>query len=164
MADNESALRQEQIDAILAGGRPIKQSATPGEPEEPTVHVTPVTIDEVRAREASTTAAPGPKPAPGSYALQATVSQLAERLAQLEAAMSQTRQMHEQFQSLMSQLQEVSSRVESMMGSLQGTVGFGARQSFVCRSCHSQGYVAARLNCTVCNEENWWGWWPPQQQ
>ncbi len=49
-------------------------------------------------------------------------------------------------------------------GSLQGTVGYGAHESFICSSCQSRGNVAAKLNCTACGEDNWWGWWPPQQQ
>ncbi len=184
MADSEQVLTQEQIDAMLAGGT-VEQSIPAEAPAENPVSVTPTTIDAVRAQE---TEAPPPAPAPDpaplppgvappmalpvappvaaaeSGALQGTIDQLSQRLAQLESSIQQTEQVRSEFQAWVGQLQTIASTVESLMGSLQGTVGYGAHESFICSSCQSQGNVAAKLNCTACGEENWWGWWPPQPQ
>ena len=86
---------------------------------------------------------------------------LANRVASLEATVSQGAA---GIQGILAQLQELSSKVEGMMTGMQGTVGYSARQTFVCSSCQSQGHVAAKLNCTACGEDNWWGWWPPQPE
>ena len=174
MADSEQVLTQEQIDAMLAGGTveqskpavaPVQQASHAEGPPENPVTVTLTTIDAVRAQEAE---APPPAPAPVAAAdsgvLQGTIDQLSQRLAQLESSMQQTEQLRSEFQVWVGQLQTITSTVESMMASLQGTVGYGAHESFICSGCQSQGNVAAKLNCTACGEENWWGWWPPQQQ
>ena len=182
MADSEQVLTQEQIDAMLAGGS-IDQSVPADAPEESPVTVTPTTIDAVREQEA---AMPPPAPAPVAVAapapvavaapvtpplaaadfgaLQGTIDQLSQRLAHLESSLQQAEQLRSEFQAWVGQLQTITSTVESMMGSLQGTVGYGAHESFICSSCQSQGNVAAKLNCTACGEDNWWGWWPPQPQ
>ena len=166
MADNDQALTQEQVDAMLAGAGGAK-SAPAEAPAETPVNVSPTTMEEIRSREPTSEAVAAPGGPPSEEAAQdvpqADITQLSERVFQLEAAMQQTEQMRQQFQTLVDQLQAINCRVEIMMESLQGTVGFGAHQSFVCRSCQSRGNVAAKLNCTECGEENMWGWWPPQQ-
>jgi hypothetical protein len=180
MAESEQLLSQEEVDAMLAGAAEVK-SAPAEAPADTPVSVSATSMEEIRARETAPTdpasatpdsppTQPAALPAPAlpaaalnEGATQETVSQLSERVYRLEAALQQTEQMQQQLQTLVDQLQSINGRVESMMDSLQGTVGFGAHQSFVCRSCQSQGNVAARLNCTACGEENLWGWWPPQE-
>ena len=115
-------------------------------------------------------AAPAPAAAPAPVAAPANnaeIDKLAKRLAKLEAAVKAQSgpgagqaQLQEDLRTLASQIQAVNQKVDSIITSLQGTVGFGARQTFVCKGCQSEGHVAARLNCTACGEENWWGWWP----
>ncbi len=177
MADTDQELTQADIDAMLAGG-PVEQSFPAEAPPESPVSVTPTTIDEVRARETDPPAPePGPDPLPTaappdvppvaaahSEELQLTIDQLAQRLAQLESSIQQTEQLRSEIQAWVGQLQTTTSTVETLMASLQGTVGYGAHESFICSSCQSHGNVAAKLNCTACGEENWWGWWPPQPQ
>ncbi len=177
MADSDQVLTQESIDTMLAGGTVEQSFPAEAQPESPVV-VTPTTIDEVRARE---TDAPAPEPgadslptaappavppvaAANSETLQLTIDQLSQRLAQLEFSIQQTEQLRSEFQAWVSQLQTTTNTVELLTASLQGTVGYGAHESFICSSCQSQGNVAAKLNCTACGEENWWGWWPPQPQ
>ncbi len=177
MADSEQVLTQDQLDTMLAGGT-VEQSFPAESPPESPVIVTPTTIDEVRARE---TDPPAPEPGPDyiptaappvvppvaaadSEAVQGAIDQLYQRLAQLESSIQQAEQLRSEFQAWVGQLQTTTSTVEILMASLQGTVGYGAHESFVCSSCQSLGNVAAKLNCTACGEENWWGWWPPQPQ
>ncbi len=136
--------------------------------EEPIVNLTPTNLDEIRASgspppaaaAAAAAAAVSPAPAADSGA----ITDLANRVASLEASVSQGGAGAADVQGILAQLQELSSKVESMMAGTQGTVGYNARQTFVCSSCQNQGHVAAKLNCTVCGEDNWWGWWPPQPE
>ena len=154
MADSEQA-----IDAML-GGQVVEQSPAE-EPGEAPVNVAPTTMEELRAKEASLpepAAHPPPPPAGiSSEALEETVQRLSQRVAYLESLVQGNAPGDS------AELQEIISKVDGIIRSLQGTVGYGARQSFVCSSCQNQGHVAARLNCTSCGEENWWGWWPQQQ-
>ena len=177
MADSEGVLTQEQIDAMLSGGavEPSAAQSTPAEPgaEPPVVNITPTNLEEIRASgspPAAAAAAAAPPPIPGPGPVPATAApaadndaivDLANRVASLEATVSQGAA---GIQGILAQLQELSSKVEGMMTGMQGTVGYSARQTFVCSSCQSQGHVAAKLNCTACGEDNWWGWWPPQPE
>ena len=167
MADSEAVLTQEQIDAMLAGGTvepSAQRSAAAEAPEETPVKLTPTTVDEVRANEAQLAAADVAGDAPAAAPANGATFDLSDRVARLEAAVSQGGGPGGQdMPAIMAQLQDLSAKVESLMTGMQGTVGYGARQTFVCRSCQNQGNVAAKLNCTSCGEENWWGWWPPQQ-
>ncbi len=136
--------------------------------EEPIVNLTPTNLDEIRASgsppPAAAAAAAAAAVAPAPAADSGAITDLANRVASLEASVSQGGAGAADVQGILAQLQELSSKVESMMAGMQGTVGYNARQTFVCSSCQNQGHVAAKLNCTVCGEDNWWGWWPPQQQ
>jgi hypothetical protein len=136
-------------------------------PDEKPVKVKPTTIEEIRARKGHASppvsAANTTKTASEVKDQPDPVSQLAERVASLEAEIVQGEVSQQILQDLIVQVQELGHKLDSIVSSLQNTVGFGAHQNFICRNCHSKGHVAARLNCTACGEENWWGWWPPQQ-
>ena len=178
MADSDGVLTQEQIDAMLSGGtiKPAAEQSVAAEAttEEPVVNLTPTNLEEIRANgsppaaAAAAAAAAAPPPIPGPVPATAApaadngaIVDLANRVASLEATVSQGAA---GIQGILAQLQELSSKVEGMMTGMQGTVGYSARQTFVCSSCQSQGHVAAKLNCTACGEDNWWGWWPPQPE
>jgi len=178
MADSDGVLTQEQIDAMLSGGtiKPAAEQSVAAEATaaEPVVNLTPTNLEEIRASSsppaaaAAAAAAAAPPPAPGPAPATAAPTadngamvDLANRVASLEATVSQGAA---GIQGILAQLQELSSKVEGMMTGMQGTVGYSARQTFVCSSCHNQGHVAAKLNCTACGEDNWWGWWPPQPE
>lgn len=176
MADSDGVLTQEQIDAMLSGGtiKPAAEQSVAAEATaaEPVVNLTPTNLEEIRASGAPPAAAaaaaaapppiPGPAPATTAPATDnGAMVDLANRVASLEATVSQGAA---GIQGILAQLQELSSKVEGMMTGMQGTVGYSARQTFVCSSCQNQGHVAAKLNCTACGEDNWWGWWPPQPE
>ena len=128
-------------------------------PEEKPVRLTPTTIEEIRAKRSR----PPGDAGLDDKAARDPVARLAERVSQLESGLGPGLVTQEDLATLMTQIRDLNARLESIMRNLQGTVGFGARHSFLCRSCQSRGYVAARLNCTSCGEENWWGWWPQKQ-
>jgi hypothetical protein len=134
--------------------------ASPESPEERPVKLTPTTIEEIRAKRGRPLGEPpsGERPPPDQLA------SLAERVERLEAGLGQRESVSpEDLAGLLAQIKDLSVRLDGIMSNLQGTVGFGARHSFLCRNCQTRGYVAARLNCTSCGEENWWGWWPQKQ-
>lgn len=135
--------------------------------DDPPIKLTPTNLEEIRAREepplAAKAAAEAAVPAlwvpPGPR----VPDQLADRLARLEDAVRQAGSNAADIQRLLSRIDDLTSRVEILTAGLQGTVGYRAHQTFVCRKCRQQGNVAAKLNCTSCGEENLWGWWPSQQ-
>ena len=147
MADTDQVLTQEEIDAMLSGAGPAPatpaetvQAAPPGPaPQEP----------PVAAQAPAPVSPPPPGPAAGT-----------ERLDRLEQSIAgvdgMVRQLQQSVQELTAQLQLVSKNLE-------GTIGMAAHESFTCSSCQTKGQVAARLTCTCCGEENWWGWYPPQE-
>lgn len=131
---------------------------------DPPIKLTPTNLEEIRAREELPAAAkaaahaaelvpPGPR----------VPDELAERLSRLEEAVRQSEPNAATIQRLLARLDELTSKVESLTTGMQGTVGYRAHQTFVCRKCRQQGNVAAKLNCTSCGEENLWGWWPSRQ-
>lgn len=135
--------------------------------DEPPIKLTPTNLEEIRAREelpkAAKAAAEGAGPTPLAAAGPQAPIELAERFARLEDSVRQVGANAANIQRLLARLDDLTSLVESLMTGMQGTVGYRARQTFVCRKCRQQGNVAARLNCTACGEENLWGWWPSQQ-
>ncbi len=184
MADSEGVLTQEQIDAMLSGGKveppaaaapaeaPAPEQAVAAEApvEEPVVNLTPTNLEEIRANAATAPAAAAPPPAAAPAPVAAApgvdnsaITELAGRVASLEATVSQGAAGSANIPGILAQLQQLSATVESMMTGMQATMGYNAHQTFVCSSCQSQGNVSAKLNCTSCGEENLWGWWPPQE-
>ena len=87
-----------------------------------------------------------------------------ERIAALESdlteAKSAIRLMHQEMQTMAGQAQLISSKVEGILSNLKATLGYRAQSRYVCASCQAKGEVAARVKCTHCGQENWWGWWP----
>jgi len=73
---------------------------------------------------------------------------------------SAARHIHQNIQMTNGQVQVVSSRVKGILSNLKATLGYRAKITYVCASCHSKGRVAVRLKCTDCGQENWQGWWP----
>ena len=106
--------------------------------------------------------------------IQTTVTQLAERLDNMDttlaglaipdksvdAVKTVVHAMQQDFQAVMQRLETLTGQVESILHGLQGTLGHDMRSAFKCRSCDSEESVAARIKCTSCGTENWWGWWP----
>jgi len=152
MPDSEGILSEQQIDATLVRGAVLRAMPAQDPTEPPRVNLTPTNLDEIRAREEATAAA-----APADSG---ALMDLAARVARLEASTSQGQAGAADTQRLLIQIQELAGQVASLMAGMQGTVGYAAKQNFVCRSCQKPGNVAARLNCTSCGEENMWGWWP----
>ncbi len=146
--------------------------------------VSTVSSEQAAPSVAGGAIAPGPAPpemssqtgeaARASESLYATVAQLAERLDRAEAALSRIDRLEtamaevnaaggpasQSVQAVAKQLQTVSSKVEEILSNLQDTMVYAARKTFVCRSCASQGYVAASVKCTQCGQQTWLGWVP----
>ena len=57
----------------------------------------------------------------------------------------------------------LNNQVNEINRGLASTLGYDIRQNFTCEHCGSQGYVTGLVKCSQCEEENWWGWWPPQE-
>lgn len=142
MPDDDDILSQEQIDALLAG-------VDPHNPEK-AIDVGPTILRQAGAKSSTKQPSMAPTAAASSAEIN-NIIDLVQRVANLEETVSQF---------IPGQLQDLTRKLESLITAMQGTVGYDARHSFVCSSCQNKGNVAARLNCTSCGEENWWGWWP----
>lgn len=109
--------------------------------------------------------APPPEPVPAVAAVDTeALAALTSRLELLETALAESNnnmlQMHQEFQTFATQVQLMGSRMEGVLENLKSTLGYRAQKTFTCTSCETDGNVAAKVKCTNCGKENWWGWWP----
>lgn len=85
------------------------------------------------------------------------------RTAQLERGLRETntavRRIQQNMQTTNGNVHVVGGRVKGILTNLKATLGYRAKTTYVCASCHSKGKVAVRVKCTHCGEDNWWGWW-----
>ena len=153
MDQSDQVLSQAEIDALL-NGTSVTEDVPPPAAAQPKA------------------AAPPPQPAPPVATATppsgnaGDLSQLAERLARVEAAINQNGNasaLQETVTRLQQSLSELAGQLQAMGTGLQGTVGYAAHENFVCSTCSEKGLVAARLTCTSCGSENWWGWYPPTE-
>ena len=158
MQNSDQVLSQADIDALLAGGS--RNPVAPAEADR--VAPTPTAPPEEPKRQEGSDL--------GAGSLGADVAHISERMDRIEDSMgrigAQTREVRgiqDTVRQMQQSLQELAVQLQMVNASLQGTVGFAARENFVCNSCAKQGLVAAKLTCTSCGVENWWGWFPPQE-
>ncbi len=161
----DQILSQDEIDAMLSGGAGGAQS-TPAAEERAEAPPPPVT-KQVPASPQPAAAVPDP-------GTQMMLDKLAEkvegfgaafeRINQLEKVISETnsaiQQMRAEFQNFGGQTQLINSKVDGILANLKTTLGYRAQKTFTCNSCRRKGQVAAKVKCTECGQENWWGWWP----
>ncbi len=153
--EDNTVLSQEDIDAMMPSAAPGGGDSSPPaeEASSPEPAVDPPAADPPAAAPA----------ADGGAAL----AEVAQRLDRLEAAVGQISQaggadgrVEANMQTLAQHLQALSSRVEEIAQNLPNTLGYGARASFQCTSCSTQGAVASRVYCTHCGADTALGWWP----
>lgn len=161
MSDDNKVPSQEDIRAILSGwsyeGRASSGESQPAVP-------TAAKESAAGAEPAEPAAPPAAPPAPAPTAPPLTLGAAMERIAQLERGLTETnsalRLIHQNMQTMTGQVQVVGSRVKGILSNLKATLGYRAKTTYVCASCHSRGKVAALVKCTHCGQENLWGWWP----
>ncbi|MCL0075597.1 hypothetical protein M1O17_01770 [Dehalococcoidia bacterium] len=91
--------------------------------------------------------------------------QVMTRILQLERQMSnitravQTLSLN--LQGALNLVKDTNDRFRDIRRGLQGTLSYDIRETFECQHCGSRGYVVGLIKCGECEEENWWGWWPP---
>ncbi|MGQ9572105.1 MAG: HD-GYP domain-containing protein [Dehalococcoidia bacterium] len=88
------------------------------------------------------------------------IEKLEEALSRLEQCESTARLLQADVDALAKRLEVVGRRLNGIPEHLQSTVGYRLRDVFECEACGSKGMVAARIICTECRGESWWGWWP----
>ncbi len=144
MQEDDKVLSQSEIDAMLSGeAAPASAVAEPPPAPAPAAEAPPPVEQAVETLPAS----PGPGAPPSGFS----------------PGGGDTGQLQQQVQQLTAQLQDLAGKVDGIISGLQATVGFNAQGTFTCNSCSAHGLVAARLTCTSCGTEDWWGWFPPQQ-
>ena len=164
MQESDQALPQAEVYPMLSGApaqdAPAPEAGTVAEEPPPAPGPSPVT--EV----------PSPPAAPSFSEVSAgDFTDVSQRLLRLEAAVAQmgeggqgSAQLEETVRQIQANLQEVTSELQAVSAGLQGTVGYAAHENFVCNTCSNPGLVAAKLSCTSCGAENWWGWYPPAEE
>lgn len=68
--------------------------------------------------------------------------------------------MQQGYQAMVQHLNSMNTYIQNIREEAQATPGHGLRKTFVCEHCAAQGAVAAKIQCTSCGDESWWGWWP----
>jgi hypothetical protein len=164
-------LSQAEIDALLLAN----SGAAIGVPARPVPSYAEQKAPAPVAGDAGRSAASTPSTAsPGrdlqSQATMETMNRRLEELAQRVVRMEQTigqsvatiSQIQQELSSVSPHVQILSSRLEGVLANLKATFGYRAQKTFVCTGCQTKGEVAARIKCTHCDLENWWGWWGPK--
>jgi len=100
-----------------------------------------VTKDRTQAKSYSQASAASP----------ANVALIEEKLASIG---SEIQELQNQVEVLFTSVDEIESR-------LDGTPALGLKHRFTC-SCGAAGFVALHIQCTKCQRETWWGWFPKQ--
>ena len=164
----------------MAAQTPVQNPAAAQEPEPvaeqpvaplPPVAPQPAPVAEVPQPEAApavTQAAPAPVPIAG-----APVPQVAVGSAPLESAIDRIRSleqgitdmkttmetMQQGYQAIVQHLNSMNTYIQNIRDEAEATPGHGLRKTFVCEQCAAKGSVAAKIQCTSCGDESWWGWW-----
>jgi hypothetical protein len=157
MSDDGSVLPQAEIDSLFkqATGQdiappPTAEPAAPNSAPRPAASpVTPSTRPPQKVEPAAPTATPLPTPAPAPSdevlkTIQATVADLAQRVARLETSIGSLSQKQREVPDLSVTIQRLSQRLEAVVKDLQKV--------------NSQ--VAGVLRGL---EGTWWGWWPKKK-
>lgn len=139
-ADENQALSQDDIDALVAA------RAATADPAPAPVTPEPAPASAPAAETAQPAPAPPPPPAAAPAPAPAATAPNSADLADL------TRRIEK--------LEELATQVARIQQRLTGSPLEGLRQDFQCDDCGEKGHVTARISCTNCDSESWWGWWP----
>jgi hypothetical protein len=172
-------LSQDAIDAMVAQTAPPPPAAAPeGADSLPSVvqvsgpDFAPSGVQTVSGGPAPAPAAPAPVTAKVDEAL----AELKERIGRMEADIGGVIAREKMMSGSSSDLAELKERTEQLAASfasltggiqtvsqhLDGTPGYGAKSTFVCAHCQTQGKVAVPATCTQCGTQTWLGWFPQQ--
>jgi len=56
----------------------------------------------------------------------------------------------------------IEDRLDDVENKLSGDPLSGAEYRFTCNNCGSEGWIAAKIMCTKCKHEAYWGWFPKE--
>ncbi len=162
------------------------EAAAPAVPNPPPVQAAAPPVPDpvpVQAVAPPAPASPPVQPAAPSVsddllrAIQASLDELVERMAEVEANVGRLNQreggtsgvnasvqrLSQRLETVVRNLQKVNGQVGGVLSGLERTPGYNIRDDFTCQSCGSHGFVALPMRCTGCGEEGWWGWWPKEK-
>ncbi len=88
------------------------------------------------------------------------VAQLEQELAKVDATV---KNLAGQVQGSLKQMQKVVNQLNKTTKGLKDTWGYDLHKNFECEKCGSEGYVLGLVKCSDCGDEDWWGWWPPEE-
>ena len=159
--ESDKILSQDEINALVEGDQPRTLASLT---EQPAQYPEPVDPTEPAPEPPQAEAIPHVvqvTPEPQNF------TPAPEPTSQIEASISETtnsvQKVQTTVQELSDRLQSIAGKIERIEENLQATPGYGAKNSFTCVSCSTEGMVAMPARCTQCGHQTWWGWYPPQQ-
>lgn len=101
----------------------------------------------------------------------AELAGLTERLANVESATDRFEQYKKSLEAALmanrqlqlAQSQAINTQLKTITQGLRNTLGYDIKKNFRCDCCGADGAVALKIRCTLCEKENWWGWWPKEK-
>lgn len=88
----------------------------------------------------------------------------ADRLSDLEKQVSNvstaTERLPQDIRVVVNSLEQLVGEVGKIHAEIQNSFGYDMRRAFKCNPCGAEGHVVARVKCSQCGKESWWGWWP----
>lgn len=173
MDDADRPMSQADIDAMLAAAQGSSgPAASAAAAPVPAAATSPFRATFSESDDSPAPAAPAAPAAPVAPVAPAAapvapaapvVPDLAARLAKVEAALERLGQIEKtaaDMGAVAEQVRKLGADLGQITEYLQGTIGYGARQTFQCGSCGTHGLVGTRISCTHCGQETWWGWFP----
>jgi predicted transcriptional regulator len=59
---------------------------------------------------------------------------------------------------ILQRIDAVEKEINSINENLKNTPIYGIKKRFKCSECGTEGWIAAKVKCTVCDHESYWGW------
>jgi hypothetical protein len=94
--------------------------------------------------------------------MEADIGGVIAREKMMSGSSSDLAELKERTEQLAASFASLTGGIQTVSQHLEGTPGYGAKSTFVCAHCQTQGKVAVPATCTQCGTQTWLGWFPQQ--
>lgn len=99
---------------------------------------------------------------PGEIVIRLKISP--EKVKDLTLKWDELRALQFNEKTVLERLSRIEEVIKILNEKLSGTPLLGLRKKFKCDECEEAGWVAIRIECTKCEKETWYGWFPEEEE